>query len=310
MELGIFAKTFPRPTLEETLDAVVSHGLKHVQFNLSCAGMTTLPDRLEQGEGLEIAKALRDRGLTMSAISGTFNPLTGFNLLHAASKSNQKDFHKFLESGASGFPHIRRDFEALNRLASCCRWLETPIITISTGTRHPGDNIWKWHEANVTRRTWDAVIDAMRMIVEIAERNQVVMAFEPELGNVVDSVCKARRLLDAVGSPWLKIVLDPANLIRPGDIPRMRELIEEAFDWLGDDIALVHVKELGADGQVGDIAPGQGILDYGFIMNELERIGYNGTLIMHGLSESQVEPGVKFLRKMMGFSKGTREPRS
>ncbi len=26
MHLGIFAKTFPRPTLEETLDAVVDHG--------------------------------------------------------------------------------------------------------------------------------------------------------------------------------------------------------------------------------------------------------------------------------------------
>ena len=38
MQLGIFAKTFPRPTLEETLDAVASHGLTHVQFNMSCVG--------------------------------------------------------------------------------------------------------------------------------------------------------------------------------------------------------------------------------------------------------------------------------
>ena len=29
MQLGIFAKTFPRPTLEETLDAVADHGLTH-----------------------------------------------------------------------------------------------------------------------------------------------------------------------------------------------------------------------------------------------------------------------------------------
>ena len=42
MHLGIFAKTFPRPTLEETLDAVVGHGLTHVQFNMSCVGLPTL----------------------------------------------------------------------------------------------------------------------------------------------------------------------------------------------------------------------------------------------------------------------------
>jgi hypothetical protein len=35
MHLGIFAKTFPRPTLEETLDEVAYRGLTHVQFNMS-----------------------------------------------------------------------------------------------------------------------------------------------------------------------------------------------------------------------------------------------------------------------------------
>ena len=49
MQLGIFAKTFPRPTLEETLDAVAAHGLTQVQFNMSCMGLATLPDRLDEG---------------------------------------------------------------------------------------------------------------------------------------------------------------------------------------------------------------------------------------------------------------------
>ena len=49
MQLGIFAKTFPRPTLERTLDAVVAHGLTHMQFNMSCVGLPTLPDKLDEG---------------------------------------------------------------------------------------------------------------------------------------------------------------------------------------------------------------------------------------------------------------------
>ena len=73
MQLGIFAKTFPRPTLEETLDAVVGHGLTHVQFNMSCVGLPTLPDKLDEGSCVWIAQMLRERGLTMAAISGTFN---------------------------------------------------------------------------------------------------------------------------------------------------------------------------------------------------------------------------------------------
>ena len=73
MHLGIFAKTFARPTLEETLDAVASHGLTHVQFNMSCVGLPTLPDRIDEDLCRWIAQSLRERGLTMAAISGTFN---------------------------------------------------------------------------------------------------------------------------------------------------------------------------------------------------------------------------------------------
>ena len=73
MQLGIFAKTFVRPTLEETLDAVVDHGLRHVQFNMSCAGLPTLPERIDESLCRWIAQSLRARGVTMAAISGTFN---------------------------------------------------------------------------------------------------------------------------------------------------------------------------------------------------------------------------------------------
>src|SRR5690606_37914994 len=38
VEIGIFAKTFIRPTVGETLDAVAAHGVRTVQFNLSCVG--------------------------------------------------------------------------------------------------------------------------------------------------------------------------------------------------------------------------------------------------------------------------------
>ena len=47
MRLGIFAKTFVRPTLEQTLDAVKTHGLDCVQFNMACAGLPTLPEQIE-----------------------------------------------------------------------------------------------------------------------------------------------------------------------------------------------------------------------------------------------------------------------
>ncbi len=66
---------------------------------------------------------------------------------------------------------------------------------------------------------------------------------------MVSSAAKARRLLDEVGSPWLKVVIDPANLFRPGELAADPGVLDEAFDWLGPDIVLAHAKELDALGR-------------------------------------------------------------
>jgi sugar phosphate isomerase/epimerase len=217
MDLGIFAKTFPRPTLEQTLDAIADRGITHVQFNMSCVGLPTLPERMDEDLCVWIARCFRERGLTMAAISGTFNLC-------------DPDSTRLAEN-------LRR----LEFLASACRWLDTRIITLCTGTRDSED-MWKWHPENVRRTTWRHLVDAIRKAATIADRHEVTIAFEPERNNVVNSVAKARMLLDEIGSARLKIVIDPANLLRADDRPRLAEILDEAFDWLAPEIVLAHAK--------------------------------------------------------------------
>ena len=73
MQLGIFAKTFARPTLREVFSSVREHGFGCVQFNFACAGRPTLPREIEP----ELVKGIRSElsrcSLTMAAISGTCN---------------------------------------------------------------------------------------------------------------------------------------------------------------------------------------------------------------------------------------------
>jgi sugar phosphate isomerase/epimerase len=273
MQLGIFAKTFTRPTFEESLDAVMEHGLKRVQFNLSAAGLPTLPETMNPDRCTMIAAAFQERGLTLDAISGTFN-MIGEPALQAE--------------------NLRR----LDLLASACRWVDTRIITLCTGTCDP-DDMWRWHPDNVKRRVWKSLVEMMKQVARIADRHEVTMAIEPETGNVVNSVIKARMLLEEVGSPWIKVVIDPANLFHPGDLPRMKEILDEAFEWLGAYIVLAHAKELGPDGRAGGLAPGQGILDWEHYLGRLKAIPYRGPLIIHGLPEPAVAQGIAFLRSRL-----------
>jgi len=291
MHLGIFAKTFPRPTLEETLDAVVAHGLTHIQFNMSCAGLPTLPERIDEELCRRIAQALRERGLTMAAISGTFN---------------------MCDPDAS---RLQDNVHRLDVLAAACRWLDTRIITLCTGTLDPED-MWKWHPENVRRSTWELLIQTIRAAVQIADRREVTLAFEPEINNVVNSVCKARTLLDEIDSTWLKVVIDPTNLFRPDDMSRLNEVLNEAFDWLGPDIVLAHAKNpdlLWVRGQRQELGPDivlahaknpqrenfQMIYFYHPYLAGLKELGYTGAIIMHGLDEGEVERSASLIRKVL-----------
>jgi sugar phosphate isomerase/epimerase len=271
MQIGIFAKTFVRPTLAETLDAVAAHGIHTVQFNLACAGLPSMPARIDPALSAEIRGALDVRQLRMAAVSGTFN------MIH---------------------PDPARRREGLARLrvlASACAGLGTEVITLSTGTRDP-DDLWRRHAANDTPEAWRDLIASMREAVQIAEQHRLTLAFEPEVSNVVDTAAKGRRLLDELGSPRLKVVMDGANLFHAGELPRMRAILDEAFALLGNDIVLAHAKDLSRDGDAGHEAAGTGLLDYDHYLQMLRGVGYRGPLILHALAEEQVAQSVAFLQ--------------
>jgi sugar phosphate isomerase/epimerase len=279
MRLGIFCKTFPRPSLGATLDAVRAHGLDCVQFNMACVGLPPLPDRI----GDDVADAVRcetaARGIAVAAVSGTFNM-------------------------AHPDPARRRDGLAqLRVLAAACRRMGTSIITLCTGSRDPED-MWRRHPENDSPRAWRDLLASLREALAAAEESGVTLAFEPEVSNVVDSARKARRLLDELASPRLQVVMDGANLFHAGELARMREVLDEAFDLLGRDVVLAHAKDLSRDGEAGHEAAGTGVLDYDHYLGLLRRAGYDGPLILHGLREDQVGRSVAFLRGKLDVDSG------
>ena len=139
----------------------------------------------------------------------------------------------------------------------------------------------------------------VREAADIARQAGVVLAFEPEVNNVVDSAQKARRLLDEIGSPHLKVTIDPANIFHAGELPRMREMLDAAFALVGKDIVMAHAKDLDRDGDAGHKAAGQGKLDYDRYLALLHSHGFSGPLLLHGLSEAQVPGCVAFLRERL-----------
>jgi len=271
MQLGIMATTYARPTLEATLDAVAASGVRCVQFDLACAGGPTLPARIDPTLCARVRAAFALRGLTMSALSGTVNMI-----------------HPDLTERAEG---LRR----LGVLIGACEALGATVVTLCTGTRDP-HNMWRRHPDNDSPTAWNDLVASMGEAVRWAEQAGVTIAIEPEVANVVDSARKARRLLNELGSPRLKVVMDGANIFHSGELPRMRAMLDEAFALLGSDIVLAHAKDLDHDGEAGHLPAGRGVLDYGQYLALLQGSGFVGALILHGLAEEDVTSCLAFVR--------------
>jgi len=212
--------------------------------------------------------------MTMAAISGHFNMI-----------------HPDVQVRLAGL-------RGLGVLASACERLGTSVITLCTGTRDR-NSIWRRHPDNDSPEAWTDLVATMRQAVQIAEEYGVTLAFEPEVANVVDSARKARRLLDEMGSPYLKVTMDGANIYHAGELPRMREILDEAFALLGQDIALAHAKDLDRDGEAGHLAAGKGLLDYEHYLSLLNQLEYDVPLILHGLSEAELPGSLAFVRGKM-----------
>lgn len=272
IQIGILLGTFRRGTLEARLDAVKACGLDCVQVSLDCAGLPDMPESIPPEVAGRIRQQAADRGITIASVQGTFNMS-----------------HPDAEQRRTGLRRLRV-------LAGACAQLGTSKIHICTGTRDR-DNMWRRHPDNDLPASWRDMIACVGEATDIARQARVVLAFEPEVNNVVGSARKARRLLDEIGSPFLKVTMDAANLFHAGELPRMTEILEEAFALVGKDVVLAHAKDLDHDGDAGHKAAGQGKLDYDRYLSLLHRYQFPGPLLLHGLSEAQVPGCVALLRE-------------
>src|SRR5258708_31608466 len=147
--------------------------------------------------------------------------------------------------------------EGLRRVIALAPKLGTAMVTLCTGSRDPG-NMWHKHPNNGTREAWADLLVQVEGAVRVAEKYGVTLGVEPEIGNTINSVHKARRLLDEVRSPQLKIVMDGANIFQRGQLSNMRKVLDEAFELLGSYIALAHAKDLDKDAEAEHVAAGRG----------------------------------------------------
>ena len=271
MQVGIMSGHFNRPSLEESLDAILVHDIKHLQFNMSSAHLQGPIEAKIESAGPHIREQIRKRDMVIAALGGPVN------MVHVDPDKRQQAIDR------------------MSTLIAACEHVGTSVIATCTGSRDP-DSMWRHHPDNASESTWQVLCSTLEQVLPIAEAAGVVIAFEPEFNNVACDAKKSRRLIDDMGSPNLKVVMDAANIFGENDLSRMTEVLDEAFELLGEHIAIAHGKDLDHGGDAGHLAAGTGKLDYDHYVKLLCGLPFDVSVILHGLTEDQVPSAAAMLR--------------
>ena len=265
MQLGIRLHDIKKAPLEERLSIAHEQGFAcgHLALSKVISEYPVDDGALTPGYALYLKKLFAKNELDI-AVLGCY-----LNLANPNPESLNKIRKRYLT-------HIR--FASL---------LDVGVVGTETGAVNEE---YKFEERNHSEEALDIFIHNVRPVVEYAEKMGVIFAIEPVYKHIVCNPKRARRVLDEINSPNLQIIFDPVNLLDISNYKNRYEIIGEAMELLGDDIAMIHIKDFVVeDGKLVSVAAGTGEMDYTKIMKFIrERKPYVHVTLENTVPENAV----------------------
>ena len=248
IQIGLRLHDGEKLPLEELLPLVAKKGFRcvHMALGKSLKGVPNDPEALTPGYAGYLKRLFWDNGLDI-AVLGNY-----LNLAHPDPEALKDIQERY-------YAHIR--FAA---------YLGCAMVGTETGAPNPEYKFCPECRGDEALSTF---IKNLKPVVRCAESYGVTVAIEPVTKHIVHDPKRCRAVLDEIGSHNLRVLFDPVNLLSMENLDRRDEVLAEAMELLGPDIAMVHLKDYlpeDAGGQLKATAPGHGGMDYSAVMAYLK----------------------------------------
>lgn len=265
MQLGIRLHDIKKAPLEERLAIAHEQGFAcgHLALAKVISEYPVDDGALTPGYAMYLKKIFAENQLDV-AVLGCY-----LNLANPNPASLAKNTHRYLA-------HIR--FASL---------LGAGVVGTETGAV---DEEYRFEERNHSEEALKIFINNLCPVVSYAEKMGVIVAIEPVYKHIVCNPKRARKVLDAIGSPNLQIIFDPVNLLDICNYKDRDAIIAEAIDVLGEDIAMVHIKDFKMENNsLVSVAAGTGEMNYDRIIRFMkERKPYIHATLENTVPENAV----------------------
>ncbi len=274
MQLGIRLHDVKKAPIEERLAIAAEQGFKcaHLALGKVISDYSVADSALTPGFACYIKNIFAKNNLDI-AVLGCY-----LNLANPNEESLKKNQNRYLA-------HIR--------MASL---MGVGVVGTETGAINES---YSFEEGNHSEEALEIFIKNLRPVVEYAEKMGVIVAIEPVYKHIVCNPLRARKVLDTIQSPNLQIIFDPVNLLDICNYENREAIIAEAIEVLGNDIAMVHIKDFVVkDGKLESVAAGTGEMDYSQIIRFIKfQKPYIHVTLENTVPENAVEAR-KYIQKL------------
>ena len=220
MNIGIRLHDTAPGTLAERLDFARAQGFScaHVALSKTVDGfrMQDAPERLMEAYGAELKALFLEKGMDC-AVLGCYLTLA------------QPEEEERARTQAIYRAHLR-----------FAKWMGAGVV----GTETPAaDGVRYDPAAPESEEAFQLFLNSLRPVVRWAEEEDTILAVEPVYRHIVSTQERTERMLEAIPSDHLRIILDAVNLLGPETAERADEIIAEAVRRLGEKVSVLHMKD-------------------------------------------------------------------
>jgi sugar phosphate isomerase/epimerase len=199
---------------------------------------------------------------------------------------------------SDGAENRARRVEFLQRCIDIAACLESDCVSLWSGRKPDTINL---------QTAMDRLADSLDPVIRYAEKNGVLLGFEPEPGMLIDTMNAWERLLQWIDSPFFQLTMDIGHLFCQGEVP-----IVGFIERFRDRIVNIHIEDMKA-GVHEHLMFGDGQIYFPPIFEALQEIQYTGGVYVELSRHSHNAPwfarrSLEFISPWMTSRTGGREP--
>lgn len=167
---------------------------------------------------------------------------------------------------------------AYKRAIEAAAFLAAPYVTVSSGRKHA-------LIAAAPGVLEGVVIDCLARLADHAAQHDIRLLFENHPIGVFPDAASIRTMLDRCGRDNIDIVYDVANARAIGEDPCV------GLEMLKERVRIVHLSD-APEGSWQHAPIGSGDIDFGSILKTIERIGFDGHVVIEIISDNPLADAV------------------